>query len=169
MKTTATAVLALLILGAPTAAAAASTAPTPAPTAVECDPFTERPAVWDPVTGDVILCESRGDGPATGPHCDPTDCQLPTIPVESAEPAPPAATEPLAPVVHDELPETGLTPAGVLLVAFAIAAICFGCILVLAARARQVRLDRPHTFHLQGRQPATGQHVPARPLYRRRT
>lgn len=147
---------------------ASATLSHPRPMPVECDSAIERPAVWDQETGEVILCESRGEGPAMGPDCELVgDCppQLPTPPaLEDAAPEEPAA--PPVPVVHEELAETGLTSAGVMLLAFALAAICLGCIAVIAGR--HALLDRPHRFREQHRRPSIGQHFATPPLYRRR-
>ncbi len=170
MKRTATAVLALLLTIGPATVAAAAVAPetAPWPTPVECDPDRERPAVWDQETGEVILCESRGEGPAMGPDCELVgDCppQLPTPPALDYA-APEAPTEHPAPDVHEELAETGLSSTGVMLLAFALAAICLGCIAVIAGR--RALLYRAHRFREQRRRPSIGQHFATPPLYRRR-
>jgi len=73
----------------------------------------------------------------------------------------------LEPVPHEQLAEAGLSPAGVMAVGFALAAVCLGCITVLAAR--RAILDRKHRFREQRRRPSIGQHFATPPLYRRRT
>lgn len=180
MKITATAVLALLVFAAPTAAAAATIAPTPAPTStpVECDAALERPAVWDPVTGEVILCESRGEGPAMGPDCELLgDCppQLPMPP--AVDDVAPVAPVPAEPVVREQLAETGVTATqaaslgSMLLVA--LAAVCAGCVVLFRDRVRawlrERRLDRTHRLAEQGPAAVRGRRAHTPPLYRRRT
>lgn len=178
MKRTATAVLAMLMLAGPTAAAAATSTPSPRPTPVECDTALERPAVWDPVTGEVILCESRGEGPAMGPDCELIGDCPPQLPMPPAlDDAAPVAPAPAEPVVREQLAETGVTATqaaslgSMLLVA--LAAVCAGCVVLsrdpVRAWLRERRLDRTHRLAEQGPAAVRGRRAHTPPLYRRRT
>lgn len=73
----------------------------------------------------------------------------------------------LEPIPQEQLAETGLSPAGVLAVGFALAAVCLGCIAVVGGR--RALLDRKHRLSEQRRRPSIGQHFASPPLYRRRT
>lgn len=68
---------------------------------VECNTATERPAAWDE-HGNLILCESRGEGPDMGPEEPGVPAIIPT-PVETTE----SIQLPTPPAYRDELAETG--------------------------------------------------------------